>query len=133
MGLAAAVAAFGLGVAFMAWRAPRSQPTPTPVALPVRATRSTLLPAAPPSPFAAPAAAPATTLAPGPAQPAMPTPAPSAVLVLQAISEKDGRPVAIINDRLMREGDEFDGARLVRIGEAEVELEINGVVRVLRF
>jgi hypothetical protein len=31
--------------------------------------------------------------------------------------------VAILNDRLVREGDSFDGVRVIRIGELEVELE----------
>jgi hypothetical protein len=54
-------------------------------------------------------------------------------LVLQAITTRDGQPVALINDRLLREGDAFDGVRIVRIGEAEVEVEARGVRTVLRF
>ena len=42
---------------------------------------------------------------------------------LQAITRRDGRPIAILNDRLVREGDSFDGVRVVRIGELEIELE----------
>jgi hypothetical protein len=41
--------------------------------------------------------------------------------------------VAILNDRLVREGDAFDGIRVLRIGEAEVEVEVGGVRRVIRF
>ena len=44
-----------------------------------------------------------------------------------------GKPVALINDRLVREGDSFDGVRVLRIGEAEVEVEVRGQRRVLRF
>jgi hypothetical protein len=67
-------------------------------------------------------------------------PAPSAAapaapgdLRLQAIAERDGHPVALINDRLVREGDSFDGVTVVRIGTAEVEVEVRGQRRVLRF
>ena len=53
--------------------------------------------------------------------------------VLQAISRKDGRPVAILNDRLGREGDSFDGVKILRIGEADVEIEVGGDRQVVRF
>jgi hypothetical protein len=52
---------------------------------------------------------------------------------LNAISQKDGRPVALINDRLLFEGDSVDGVKVLRIGEAEVEVEVRGERRVLRF
>jgi hypothetical protein len=52
---------------------------------------------------------------------------------LSAISEKDGRPVALINDHLVFEGDSVDGVKILRIGEAEVEVEVRGRRRVLRF
>jgi hypothetical protein len=65
---------------------------------------------------------------------APPTPAPAAdELRLNAISQRDGRPVALINDRLVFEGDGFDGVKVLRIGEAEVEVEVRGQRRVLRF
>jgi hypothetical protein len=54
-------------------------------------------------------------------------------LVLNAISEQDGHPVALINDRLVREGDEFDGVKILHIGETEVEVEHGGQRRVIRF
>jgi hypothetical protein len=54
-------------------------------------------------------------------------------LRLTAISRRDGRPVALINDRLVFEGDSFEGVRVIRIGEAEVEVEVRGERRVLRF
>jgi hypothetical protein len=54
-------------------------------------------------------------------------------LRLNAISQRDGRPVALINDRLVFEGDAFDGVKILRIGEAEVEVEERGRRRVLRF
>lgn len=54
-------------------------------------------------------------------------------LQLQAISEQDGQPVAMLSGRLVREGDSFEGVRIVRIGPAEVEIEVQGRRRVLRF
>ncbi len=54
-------------------------------------------------------------------------------LRLNAISRRDGRPVALINDRLVFEGDGFDGVKVLRIGEAEVEVEVRGVKKILRF
>jgi len=54
-------------------------------------------------------------------------------LRLNAISVRDGHPVAILNDRLVREGDSFDGIHVLRIGEAEVEVEVAGERRTLRF
>jgi hypothetical protein len=53
--------------------------------------------------------------------------------VLQAVSERDGQPIALLSDRLVREGDEFDGVKVVRIGEAEVEVEWKGRRLFVRF
>jgi hypothetical protein len=70
-------------------------------------------------------------------EPTAPAAAPPAAapddLRLSAISRRDGKPVALINDRLVYEGDSFDGVRVIRIGEAEVEVEVKGQRRVLRF
>ena len=52
---------------------------------------------------------------------------------LQAISEQDGRPVAVIDERIMREGDELGGVKVLRIGADEVEIEHQGRRRILRF
>ena len=54
-------------------------------------------------------------------------------LRLTAISHRDGRPVALMDDRLVFEGDSFDVVRVIRVGEAEVEVEVRGQRRVLRF
>jgi hypothetical protein len=54
-------------------------------------------------------------------------------LVLEAISQHDGRPIALVNDHLVREGDAFDGVTIVRIGDAEVEVEWRGQRQILRF
>lgn len=75
----------------------------------------------------APAAA-VTQASPAPG--AAPTPG---GLRLNAISQRDGRPVALINDRLVFEGDSFDGVKVLRIGDTEVEVEVRGEKRVLRF
>ena len=81
-------------------------------------------------------AAPTPSIAP-PAVSAAPAAAPSPTvpddLRLSAISRRDGKPVALINDRLVFEGDSFDGVRVIRIGEAEVEVEVKGQRRILRF
>jgi hypothetical protein len=55
------------------------------------------------------------------------------VFQLQAISAQDGHAVAILNDRLVREGDSFDGVKVVRIGADEVEIEVAGHRRVVKF
>jgi hypothetical protein len=46
---------------------------------------------------------------------------------------QDGHPVAVLNDRIVREGDSFEGVRVLRIGETEVEIEVKGERRVIRF
>ncbi len=69
--------------------------------------------------------------------PARPGAAPAAVPAgaprLQAITARDGQPIALINDRLMREGDEFDGIKVLAIGPSEVEVEVHGRRSTLRF
>jgi hypothetical protein len=62
-----------------------------------------------------------------------PAATPPGDLRLNAISQRDGRPVALINDRLVFEGDSFEGVRVLHIGDAEVEVEVHGQRRVLRF
>ena len=73
------------------------------------------------------------SVSPGVEGEAAPPAAPPGELRLNAISLRDGRPVALINDRLVFEGDSFDGVRVIRIGEAEVEVEVKGQRQVLRF
>jgi hypothetical protein len=53
--------------------------------------------------------------------------------VLHAISEQDGVPIAVINERVVREGETWGDVRVLRIGPAEVEVEVAGARRVLRF
>ena len=102
---------------------------PAPAAAPEEQNPEVLAPtpavAAPTPSIAPPAASAAPAAAPPPTVPDE--------LRLSAISRRDGKPVALINDRLVFEGDSFDGVRVIRIGEAEVEVEVKGQRRVLRF
>jgi len=115
-----------------------------PLPAPARADRATRAlpdpaPAAPtPDPAAAspPVPSPAASISVAPGVEGIVETAPGAALDelrLSAISQRDGRPVALINDRLVFEGDSFDGVRVLRIGETEVEVEVRGVRRILRF
>ncbi len=105
----------------LAWRpqvpetTPASVPVDEPGIVPERASASRQ----PASAASGPAPAPAASLAPR--------------FQLQAVSRRDGRAVAVLNDRLVYEGDSFDGATVIRIGEAEIELEIAGRRVVLGF
>ena len=138
LGVAATLGLVGL-LAFVLLRGRESRPaavTAQPVAtLPV-ASAPPAAPPAFPSP-APPATQPAASLgAPVTrAAPSSPTPSPPSELELRlnAITQQDGRPVAVLNDRVVREGDVFDGIHVIRIGEAEVEVEVNGKRRVVRF
>ena len=67
------------------------------------------------------------------AEPAAAPPAADPALRLQAISERDGQPIAIINDHLVRVGDEVDGMRVLAIRGAEVDVEVRGRRTTLRF
>jgi hypothetical protein len=104
---------------------PTQQPT---VAAPALALPSVTVPARP---------APPPTTPQQPEQRAVETRSPASqeppTLVLQAVSERDGQPIALLSDRLVREGDEFDGVKVVRIGETEVEVEWNGRRLFVRF
>lgn len=118
--------------------APAAAPVPAPLATarPVAETPATLpppsarvlkLPATPvPGPSAVERVAPASR-AGEPAPPA------AGGLQLMAISMRDGRPIAIVSNHLVREGDSFDGVRILRIGQTEVEVEDHGRRRILQF
>ncbi len=60
-----------------------------------------------------------------------PPPSEPEQLRLEAITVRDGGPVAIVSGRLVREGDVFDGIEVVRIDEAEVELFLQAENRTL--
>jgi hypothetical protein len=135
------------------WRRPTPPPpaaasvTPAPTPSPaVAASPTAPLPPAMREPSSTAAAPPARqlalpTLRETDAPPSPPEGAPAAAEVrkapddlrLNAITQRDGRPVALVNDRLVFEGDSFDGVKILRIGEAEVEVEVRGQRRVLRF
>lgn len=56
------------------------------------------------------------------------------VLVLQAISQRDSHPIAIINDQLVKEGDLLGTARVVAIGPDSVDVLLdNGRRDTVRF
>jgi uncharacterized membrane protein len=59
--------------------------------------------------------------------------APGPEFRLTAISTRDGEPIALLNDRLVREGDSFGGVRILRIGATEVEIEVDGERRTIGF
>jgi hypothetical protein len=115
---------------------------PVPIPLPTPRSAPTLLatPAAAPADALAHAAhgPPPTHVAEPPIQalsapPGPPSQAEQPRFRLQAISVRDGKPVAVLNDRLVYEGESVDGVKVVRIGEAEVELEIDGRRQVISF
>jgi hypothetical protein len=55
-------------------------------------------------------------------------------LVLQAISERDSHPIAMINDQLVREGDKLGQVRVLKIGADAVEVLLeNGQPDTVRF
>jgi len=151
----AAAALVALASAGWWWLRPSRHPTaaapasvsPAPTPSPVVAVTPTAPPpsvtlapsSAVPAPPARRPAVPTLDEAPGPPAPpegaaaaAGTRPAPDD-LRLNAITRRDGRPVALVNDRLVFEGDSFDGVKVLRIGEAEVEVEVRGQRRVLRF
>ena len=122
-----------------------TSPPPARAALPVAPARPATLPLATPwAPPASPSAVPPALHAtpaptPEPAEaaaseaPPDATPRADAPLRLEAISRRDGKPVAVLSGRLVHEGDSFDDVRVLRIGDAEVEVEIGGQRRVLGF
>ncbi len=111
-------------------RAIAPAPTPTLAASPPRAEVVAL--PSPTVPLPAPAAT-APPVTPAPDLPATSPPEVAPEFRLNAITVQDGHPVAVLNDRIVREGDSFDGVRVLRIGETEVEIEARGERRVIRF
>jgi len=113
---------------------PRTIPAPEPPTVPAPEPRRPSLPSAESRAIddRAPEATEATDEAPA-TDSARRGASPGDELRLTAISQRDGRPVALINDRLVFEGDGFDGVKVLRIGDTEVEVEVRGKRRVLRF
>ena len=55
-------------------------------------------------------------------------------LVLQAISERDAQPIAIINDQLVKEGGQIGGILILKIGSDSVDVRLeNGKRDTVRF
>jgi hypothetical protein len=142
----------GLGIAAFALRS-RPVPAPTP---PQAAAVPQAAPEAPALPREAPLASrssreapppPPRLVVPTPTPPRTPAepetvslaPPPDPVVPrepefrLNAISTREGRPVALLNDRLVREGDVIEGVRVLHIGEDYVEIEVKGERRTIRF
>ena len=117
----------------------------TTAAAPAPARRERDLPPAPPAPTpATPSQATAPEeIAPAvvetaPEPPIEPAPAEEGAAAdpefrLTAISTRDGEPIALLNDRLVREGDSFGGVRVLRIGATDVEIEVDGQRRTIGF
>jgi hypothetical protein len=109
-------------------------PPPAPPALAPAVAKATV-PArpAPAKPVAVPTTRVSQATGSTSATPARARPPAERRFALTAISQQDGHAVAMLNDRLVREGDAFDGIRVIRIGEAEVELEVDGRRLVIGF
>lgn len=91
-------------------------------------------PLADPGPAVTPTASAAAASSPVAKEPAVASPErPEPAFVLTAIGARDGRPVAVIDDRLVAEGDEYDGWKVLAIGAESVEILYRGERRVLRF
>ncbi len=63
---------------------------------------------------------------PAPVAPEAEPPSELPRLVLQGTSVLDGKPVAVVSDRRVFEGDTIEGAVVIRIEERSVELEYEG-------
>jgi hypothetical protein len=135
--IALAIAAAGVaGFLAARWGA-----RPGPVAPAAAAPATAVSPSAPPTLSTAPAVSPPVrTEAPARDPVALPSAAfepkaprvepveapPVEPLALQAVSERDGQPVAILNGQLVRVGDVLAGARILRIAPDSVEIERDG-------
>jgi hypothetical protein len=60
-------------------------------------------------------------------------PAGGALPRLHAITRQGDQNVALLGDHVVREGDAYNGWKVIRIGEAEVEIDVAGRRHVLRF
>jgi hypothetical protein len=138
--LAVALIVSGLALlataAFVFWNRAQSAPRDTPVSK-VGATTSSPSLQTSPLPEAPPSSRIDVPIAAAPRVSAVdrrPTPLASPVSIkrtparfrLNAIGVHKGQPVAVLNDRLVREGDRFDGITVIRIGDTDVEIEADG-------
>lgn len=137
VGMVAAALVAGGGVYLLT--RPAASPLPSVPRTEDRAVAPLPQPEAPPAttawepPPRSSAPRPRSAATPAPVNAGADAPAPRRVLLLNAISEQDGVPIAVVNDRVVREGDRFDGIRVLRIGATEVEVEVDGARRILRF
>jgi hypothetical protein len=149
----AGVGAFGTWVVLDGSHRPRQAAAPAaPPPTTLRASLAPASPAAPPptllpspagEPPTSPGRAPASRPSPEPRRPVAtrspvaedvpPEPAGPAELRLEAVSRRDGQPIAVLSGHLVHEGDAFDNVRVIRIGDTEVEIEVDGQRRVLSF
>jgi len=102
--------------------------------LPPPASRPATAPVVPPA-STWPSAAPRPRVASRPLATAVASPEPAGPpeLRLEAVSQRDGQPIAVVSGHLVHEGDTFDNVHIVRIGAAEVEIEVDGQRLVLSF
>ncbi len=134
LGLAVALTTLGFLVTLLLLRGREGRPaaatavsSPPPMAPPASA------PVAPPETLPSRSSPRVATTPPPPVPAVSPSPAGEVELRLNAITQQGGRPIAVLNDRLVREGDVFDGIQVIRIGETEVEVEVHGKRRIVRF
>jgi hypothetical protein len=135
--LALAGGALAIVAAVSLWSLRRPTATP-PAATPVLQTTvaGTPLPAQTPVQLRPARLTPPPLATPARRRPlASPPPAqrPVADLRLSAITRRDGIPIAVLNDRVVQEGDAFDGIKVLRIGETEIEVEVAGRTRKVTF
>ncbi len=108
--------------------APEARPAASDEPIPPDATA----PATSGEPSIVPAAADAPVAPPEETAPPR-DPPPEPEFRLTAISSRDGQPIALLNDRLVREGDRFGDITIIRIDETSVEIEVNGERKTIGF
>jgi hypothetical protein len=143
MWAAVAVVVVALACAVFVMRWPRPSPpagsAPSAAATPLAREAAAAPPASTLAPAFPPAARRPGTVAPAVRKRSASTDASASASVsapplrLQAVSERDGQPIAMVNDRLLRVGDEIGGMRVLAIRPDEVDVEINGRRTTLRF
>lgn len=147
MPVALALAAAGVAGFLVAQWA--SRPAAVPIAAPPSTVAPLTLPTYAPAPYVSAApparasvpvsetvALPRTVPSPAPRGEPAPVQAegpPVGTFALQAVTEQDGQPVAIVNGQLVRVGDVVEGARVLRITPETVEIEKDGRRIVLGF
>jgi hypothetical protein len=114
----------GCGLWVLFFVSPGSQGRTKQASLPKEPPASTVISQLPPEPQKAePQQAPAPIV-----QTFFSTPSPPAAveLTINGIIEMDGELIALINNKIVKEGDEIDGKRIVKITSESVEILDNG-------